>query len=80
MRQLEARIAGLADVDIAIAREEMVRWYREVPLGSLPRCPTIPSSGRPDGRHSRQMLGCSARQHYMPYCGTMFEVGDQEER
>jgi hypothetical protein len=26
MRQLEALIAGLSDVDIAAAREEMVRW------------------------------------------------------
>jgi phosphoserine phosphatase len=35
MRQLEALIAGLSDVAIATAREEMVRWYREVPLVDL---------------------------------------------
>jgi phosphoserine phosphatase len=35
MRQLEALIAGLSDVDIAAAREEMVRWYRETPLTDL---------------------------------------------
>jgi HAD superfamily phosphoserine phosphatase-like hydrolase len=35
MRQLEALIAGLSDVAITAAREEMVRWYREVPLADL---------------------------------------------
>jgi HAD superfamily phosphoserine phosphatase-like hydrolase len=35
MRQLEALIAGLRDIDIAAAREEMVRWYREIPLADL---------------------------------------------
>jgi HAD superfamily phosphoserine phosphatase-like hydrolase len=35
MRQLEALIAGLSDIDIAAALEEMVRWYREIPLADL---------------------------------------------
>jgi HAD superfamily phosphoserine phosphatase-like hydrolase len=35
MRQLETLISGLSDVDIAAAREEMVRWYREVSLVDL---------------------------------------------
>jgi len=35
MRQLEALIAGLRDIDIAAAREEMVRWYREVSPADL---------------------------------------------
>jgi phosphoserine phosphatase len=35
MRQLEALIAGLRDIDIAAAREEMVRWYQEIPLADL---------------------------------------------
>jgi HAD superfamily phosphoserine phosphatase-like hydrolase len=35
MRQLEVLISGLSDVNIAAAREEMVRWYREVSLVDL---------------------------------------------
>lgn len=35
MRQLEALISGLSDVDIAAARKEMVRWYREVSPADL---------------------------------------------
>ena len=35
MKQWEALIAGLSDIDIAAAREEMVRWYREMPLAEL---------------------------------------------
>jgi len=35
MKQLEALIAGLADIDIAAAREEMVRWYREISVAEL---------------------------------------------
>jgi HAD superfamily phosphoserine phosphatase-like hydrolase len=38
MQQLEARIAGLSDLDIAAAREEMVRWYREMSLVELTSC------------------------------------------
>jgi HAD superfamily phosphoserine phosphatase-like hydrolase len=35
MRQLEALIAGLSDIDIAAAREEMARWYQGIPLAEL---------------------------------------------
>lgn len=35
MRRLEARISGSSDVDIAAARAEMVRWYREIPFADL---------------------------------------------
>jgi hypothetical protein len=35
MRRLEALIAGLSDIDIAAAREEMVRWYQGIPLADL---------------------------------------------
>jgi hypothetical protein len=54
MRQLEALIAGLRDIDIAAAREEMVRWYREVSpadltsrLGMVTLAPELPR-GSPD--------------------------------
>jgi hypothetical protein len=29
MKQLEALIAGLSDIDITAAREEMARWYQD---------------------------------------------------
>jgi hypothetical protein len=35
VRQLEARIAGVADGEIAAARGEMARWYREGSLVDL---------------------------------------------
>jgi HAD superfamily phosphoserine phosphatase-like hydrolase len=38
MKQLEALIAGVADIDIAAARQEMVRWYREMSLAELTSC------------------------------------------
>jgi phosphoserine phosphatase len=35
MKHLEALIAGLSDIDITAAREEIARWYQEVPLVEL---------------------------------------------
>jgi HAD superfamily phosphoserine phosphatase-like hydrolase len=35
MKQLETLITGLSDIDIAAAREEMVRWYQEMSLVEL---------------------------------------------
>jgi HAD superfamily phosphoserine phosphatase-like hydrolase len=35
MKQLEALIAGLSDIDITAAREKMARWYQAIPLADL---------------------------------------------